>query len=537
MNGLRVATAAAVVGVVCAMAFAGEWNEWRGPERNGVVRESSPLADAWPADGPKRVWTSEEKLPVSGDYTGGWASVVVAAGRVYCSVMLGHRETITNRTVTKRMLQQLGWTATKPPARVLAALEEARLSDEREALKGGRALSAWIKKWRDDHLDTDQKRSFGALTVTRLRLGAAAADLSVLDRLAAVIDKPFADEAAVDAWFDQHDIPEAVRKTVKAKFRRTISICDDMVLCLDANTGKTLWKKVFPNTHPAGIAGRYSTSGSTPCVANGKFYTMGMDGAVFCLNAETGDVVWQSEAPGGTHSSFAVVEGVAVVIGDGAIGFNAETGERLWVQPKLSKKNAWHSSGLWRHEDKTYLIFRGLCCVDPKTGAILWSAPDRIGGKTGSPTVVGDRMAVWNTQGVALYGLSLTEVKVLWKQPFPPDWGASPTIYDGHVYALGGTGGICINAQTGDVRWQDKDLRFGTYASPVFADGKIFTQGNTAKGGYGDGSLVMLQASPDGPKVLAKADIVQTLTTSPAFVDGRLYCRLKNHIACYDLRK
>jgi outer membrane protein assembly factor BamB len=439
--------------------------------------------------------------------------------------------------VTKAMLQRLGWAEKKPPADVLAALEQARLSDERKALEGGRELSGWINAWRDDHLDTDQKRSFGALVVTRLKLGAAALDLPVLDRLATVIDKPFADEAAVDAWFDEHDIPEAARTAVKAKFRIAVSICDDMVLCLDADTGKTVWKKVFPNTYPAGVAGRYSTAGSTPCVADGKCYVMGMDGAVYCLNAETGDVVWQGSAPGGSHSSFAVVDGVAAVAGDGAIGFDVRTGDRLWVQPKVPKKNAWHSPALWRHNGKAYLIFRGLYCLDPKTGEVIWSAPDQIGGKTSSPTVIGDRMAVWNVKDVVLYSLSPTGAQVLWKQPFPADWGASPIIYDGRVYALGGTGGICINEETGNVVWHDKAMRFGTYASPVAADRKIFMQGNTPKGGYGDGSLVMFEAAPGGPKLLAKADIKQTLTTSPAFVDGRLYCRLKTRIACYDLRK
>ena len=526
----------AVIALAVGVAAA-DWNEWRGPDRNGIVRESPPLADAWPAEGPKLVWTSEEKLPVSGDYNGGWGSPVVADGRVYCSVMIGHKETITRRTVTKSMLQRLGWSERKPPADVLTALEEARRSPERKALKGGRELGAWINTWRNDHLDTGQKRAFGAFVVTRLRLGEAAVDLPVLDRLATVIDKPFADEAAVDAWFSEHDIPDAVQKTIKAKFRITLSICDDMILCLDAETGKTLWKKVFPNTHPAGVAGRYSTSGSTPCIANGKCYAMGMDGEAYCLNGETGALVWREQAPGGSHSSFAVVNGVAVVLGEGAIGFDAETGERLWTQTKVSKKNAWHSSALWRHGEKTYLIFRGLHCLDPKTGAVLWSAPDRLGGKTGSPAVVGDRMAVWDAQGVAFYELSETGAKVLWKQPFPPDWAASPTIYDGRVYALGGTGCICINADTGKVLWQDKTLRLGTYASPVFADGKIFTQGNGPKGGYGDGSLVMLKAGADEPKVIARADIKQTLTTSPAFANGRLYCRLRNRIACYDLRK
>jgi len=71
--------------------------------------------------------------------------------------------------------------------------------------------------------------------------------------------------------------------------------------------------------------------------------------------------------------------------------------------------------------------------------------------------------------------------------------------------------------------------------TPVYADGKLLLQGSSKKGSYGDGSLVMLSARGKDTTRLGRAKIAQTLGTSPALVNGRLYCRLKQRIACYDL--
>ena len=42
---------------------ANEWNQWRGPTRDGVDPNSPPLLDTWPEKGPKLVWKSDIKVP------------------------------------------------------------------------------------------------------------------------------------------------------------------------------------------------------------------------------------------------------------------------------------------------------------------------------------------------------------------------------------------------------------------------------------------------------------------------------------------
>ena len=66
-----------------ALALAGDWPQWLGPNRNGSSPETGLLA-AWPAEGPKVLWK------VAGGE--GCSSVVVAGGRAYTLVQRGGDE-------------------------------------------------------------------------------------------------------------------------------------------------------------------------------------------------------------------------------------------------------------------------------------------------------------------------------------------------------------------------------------------------------------------------------------------------------------
>ena len=83
-----------LVGVVLAFALAGQaaaqtgaganWPQWRGPNRDGVSKETG-LLKQWPADGPPLVW----KATGAGR---GYSSFSVANGRLYTMGLRGDRE-------------------------------------------------------------------------------------------------------------------------------------------------------------------------------------------------------------------------------------------------------------------------------------------------------------------------------------------------------------------------------------------------------------------------------------------------------------
>src|SRR4051812_33443314 len=58
---------------VAVAAFGEDWPQWRGPERNGISKESGWL-ESWPQQGPAIAWKANVGL--------GFTSFVVSRGRV-----------------------------------------------------------------------------------------------------------------------------------------------------------------------------------------------------------------------------------------------------------------------------------------------------------------------------------------------------------------------------------------------------------------------------------------------------------------------
>ena len=62
----------------------GDWPQWRGPNRDGISKETG-LLKQWPADGPPLVW----KATGAG---GGYSTMSIAGGRLYTMGLRGDRE-------------------------------------------------------------------------------------------------------------------------------------------------------------------------------------------------------------------------------------------------------------------------------------------------------------------------------------------------------------------------------------------------------------------------------------------------------------
>jgi outer membrane protein assembly factor BamB len=72
LTGLGPILLASTIG---AAALGADWPQWRGPDRNGISRETGLLKD-WPAEGPKLVWQAHE----IGD---GYSTPAVVGNRLY----------------------------------------------------------------------------------------------------------------------------------------------------------------------------------------------------------------------------------------------------------------------------------------------------------------------------------------------------------------------------------------------------------------------------------------------------------------------
>lgn len=79
---------------------------------------------------------------------------------------------------------------------------------------------------------------------------------------------------------------------------------EEITRCIDAATGKELWKSSYPASAVTGPAASHPGPRSSPAEASGKLVTFGVSGILTCLDASTGKTIWRKENPGGAVPQF-----------------------------------------------------------------------------------------------------------------------------------------------------------------------------------------------------------------------------------------
>lgn len=70
---------------------------------------------------------------------------------------------------------------------------------------------------------------------------------------------------------------------------------NEVIICLDAVTGKDLWRKQYPALAISGPASsQHPGPRSTPVVGEGKIVTLGVGGVILCMDATSGELKWQN---------------------------------------------------------------------------------------------------------------------------------------------------------------------------------------------------------------------------------------------------
>ena len=211
------------------------------------------------------------------------------------------------------------------------------------------------------------------------------------------------------------------------------------------------------------------------------------------------------------------------------VALDAKTGRVVWESKDARGGNS--SPVHWEDDGKTFLIInagREVICLNPADGKLVWQVK---GGGDSTPVVAGNRMTVYSSDkkiGLAGYSISAIGAKMLWNIPLEARRTQStPVIYQGHVYHVGGDTQMCVEMETGKVKWKEK--RQSNISSPFIADGRLFTF--EKKGS----ELVMLRADPLAHYEIGKARVRAMWCPSPVLSRGKLVLRMDNGVACFDL--
>ena len=178
---------------------------------------------------------------------------------------------------------------------------------------------------------------------------------------------------------------------------------DDVVIAIDAATGKTRWEKVFEGKGINRGAGKRGEWNVTPCVAKGIVYAMGSAGRVYCLELATGRLAWEShvgavheaieedrpqalrerrfvKAPGRPYGMLMVVDGVLLAPdwAGGLLGIDPTSGRKRWhASEKGGITSGFNSPTPVSVGGKTYVACVNrtgdLRLLDPGSGKVLWT--------------------------------------------------------------------------------------------------------------------------------------------------------------------
>jgi len=518
-NQHRLALALITLAAVSLTASDADWNQWRGPNRNGVLPAGPKLADLWSADGPKLLWESE---PIPGNDLGGHGSAVIVGDKVYMSVVWHEDVPSDSRTIDQIVTRKLGMRGVGILGdKLVKELDEIVLNLS-PRLRGNK-LTETAEKWVAENLDKKQKMNLGDYVISRFKKGRKNIPFADYAKVEKVVGRTFPNDDAFREWVDKQGFSDFVKDQVIKAVPPTIRVAKDTIVCLSLKTGKILWRAAAPG-EPKG-----RNCSSTPAVVDGFVYGIGST-HLYCVNAETGEAVWSTPVNRkGVGSSPLVIDGVVVVHANNITAYDTRTGKVKWEHPKLRVTNS--SPVAWRKNGRTFVISNtrdALVATNPEDGAIQWTI---TAGGDCTPAIQGDYLAVQARSeklGFLGFKLDVKEPRQLWSIPFLARRTQSSPIIDGdRVYLIDNSTARCVELKTGREIWQ-QSVR-SAITSPVMADGKFYVI--TDRGN----NLTMFKPGAKELTELGKHRIKALYCPSPSVANGRIILRQEDKLVAYDI--
>ena len=348
----------------------------------------------------------------------------------------------------------------------------------------------------------------------------------------------------------------------------------ERVLCLDAATGRVIWKHDYECPYAISYA---SGPRCTPTVADGKVYTLGAEGNLFCLDATTGRVIWSKDfkkdyaapTPLWGFCGHPLVDGnrlVCLVGGEGsvAVAFDKDTGRELWRALSASESGYCPPSIIESAGMRQLVIWDAdnLNALDPATGTVLWSQPLKpaYGMSIMAPQVAATpRGQVLFASGIgrvgALYTLAADKpgASVAWRgDPKSAVYCANstPFIAGDTLYGCDCETGFltAVDLATGQRLWETGEPTLGNRRGR-HGTAFLVRQGNAA----GDdrtwlfsetGDLILARLTPAAYEELGRAHLVaptnecfgrEVVWSHPAFAGRCIFVRNDRELVCVSL--
>jgi outer membrane protein assembly factor BamB len=332
---------------------------------------------------------------------------------------------------------------------------------------------------------------------------------------------------------------------------------EEIVVSMDAATGKTLWEYKYPSR----IADFSRGAGphATPLIVGDRIFTAGTNLQFHAFDKRTGKVLWSHDlvaefgAPpllirpvvksGHASSPIAYKDTVITMAGgpgQSLMAFRQSDGALAW------KNGDYLISGatpllITLDGREQLVVFAGshMTGVDPNNGRVLWAHPHDPGNDFNfSLPLFGGDGVLFMSSGYRAGSRAIrlvpngeaTNVQELWFNSRVRFMFLNAIRLGDHVYGTSGDMGpaflTAIDLKTGQPAWQNRGF---AQATLIHADGKAIILDE-------DGDLALTRLTPEGATVLSQVKLFDTVAwTVPTLAGTTLYARDRSKIVALDL--
>ena len=370
--------------------------------------------------------------------------------------------------------------------------------------------------------------------------------------------KKWPDDGPKMIWFND-SIPDGYSSVAVANnmiYLTGIVDSMDVLVALDMK-GNELWQT------PYGLAwdASYQNSRSTPTVENGKVYLSSGKGDVACLDAKTGKIIWKYEASKiheGTFGRFGLSESVLideknVFFTPGGskttmIAIDKKKGELNWKSESLKDKPSYCSPLMIEENGKKLIINvieNYIFGIQPEDGEILWTFDfgqykKKRNNNTNTPIYFNKELFVtsgYNHSSVKLkLSDDLSSANLLWVDTILDIHHGGVVKIGNYLYGANWEHNrmgrwTCLDWKTGKAQYENEWKNKG---SIIAADGMLYCF--EEKTGY----LALVKANPKEFKITSSFKTPKgtgPYWAHPVVNNGVLYVRHGKAVMAFDIKK
>ena len=341
-----------------------------------------------------------------------------------------------------------------------------------------------------------------------------------------------------------------VRKRIGGDDMQTAEHVSLEVVGLDRAKGKILWRtKLFDVANPDPVHWFNSWATPTPVVEPGRLYCDFGTFGTACLNAKTGKILWKTQLPSdhqvGPGSSSLLYKQLLIMVRDGreaqyVVALDTKTGKEVWktdrppiIASSPNLKKSFVTPLLVDTGGRTQLLAptaHWMVSYEPATGRELWRVRHGEGFSIGSCPVFGNGTVYFGTGcfkpclwAVRVDGAGdVTATHAAWKTTRQVPIMSSPLLFGDDLFWTSDDGmANCADARNGEAYWQER-MNEQHLASPLLAEGRLYFFGM-------NGKTTVVKAGKSFEK-LAENRLEGTVVATPAIVDQTIFLRTDTHL-------